>query len=204
MLKRLVSHSMNLAGGSSPASASAQHPGSWPSTRHRRGILQSSIQYSQNRRLETRQIVLNGMPDHLDIDPVVLMPKPIANSPNVPPWLPWTEPFGFITQAHCSFADEQHLALDSRYGFWIRPKRIQIHSRRELFDADDGFDDIAKRESGFPKRQGRPLARLWPLPDPSGTSLETGRRGHRAYRRVGFRLRPCPKAIDGVTDRTQR
>ena len=60
MLKRLVSHSMNLAGGSSPASASAQHPGSWPSTRHRRGILQSSIQYSQNRRLETRQIVLNG------------------------------------------------------------------------------------------------------------------------------------------------
>lgn len=149
-------------------------------------ICRSRIRYSQNGRLETLPIVLNGMPDRLGVDPVVLMPEPVADPRDVPPWLPWTKPFGFITQAHCRFANEQYLAFDSRYGLWTRPERLEIHPSRELLDADNGFNNIAQREGGFPKRQARPLARLWPLLDVSATSLQTGRPGRRAYRPAGF------------------
>jgi hypothetical protein len=170
----------------------------------RKRICRSRIQYSQNGRLETRQIVLNGMPDRLGVDPVVLMPEPVADPPDVPPWLPWASRSASSPKRTCRFANEQYLALDGRDGLWIRPERLQIHPSRELFDADDGFDNIEQREDGFPKRQARPLARLWPLPDVSATSLETDRPGRRAYRPVGFRSRPYPRATDGARDRTQR
>lgn len=74
-----------------------------------------AAKYAAYSRLERRQFLDDSAPNNLDINPVVLMPKPISCATNFAPRWARTINHGVFPEPDCSFTNHQKLAFNSRH-----------------------------------------------------------------------------------------
>src|SRR5215475_4546978 len=99
-------------------------------------------QSANDRALQLRKIVNHGTPDRLDIDAVVLMPKPVADAADVAPRKIRAQEFGLIAETDRGFADHLQLALDCGDGFGIGSESCLVHIACELLDGVDRLGNV--------------------------------------------------------------
>jgi hypothetical protein len=73
-----------------------------------------------------------------------LVPQPVTDAADVSPWDTGAERFGIFPQPDGSFADDQHLSLDSGLRFGVLSVGREIHATHEFFNKLDAVEDIAE------------------------------------------------------------
>ena len=91
--------------------------------------------------LQRRQIVPNCIPDGLDFDIVLLVPKPIADSTDFTLWNAGTKDLCFVLQPDGRFTDDEHLALNGSLSFDVTAISLKVHPNNEMLYVHDALEN---------------------------------------------------------------
>ncbi|HEY2616062.1 MAG TPA: hypothetical protein VGI78_01870 [Acetobacteraceae bacterium] len=94
--------------------------------------------------LQSGQIVLNSVPDHVEADAVAGMAQPVAEPANVRQWLPRQQSAGTVAEAKGRFANPLQAALDGGVAHLaVRLQGVPVPAGEIRLNSSDVVEDVA-------------------------------------------------------------